>query len=111
VTIAEIALGRGLEFGIDWAAVNRGGDVNVRFGSPEIPDSSSGNLFLRLVYLAGLCALAALGAVAHGTEGESRRRTARWVIAAAVVTAGLLVLTVVTGPESFYVEDPTWPLR
>jgi hypothetical protein len=70
-----------------------------------------GNLFLRLGYLAGLCALAALGAVAHGTEGESRRRTARWVVAAAVVTAGLLVLTVVTGPESFYVEDPTWPLR
>lgn len=51
VTIAEIALGRGAEFGIDWAAVNRGGDVNAQFGRPEIPDSNSNNFFLRLVRL------------------------------------------------------------
>jgi hypothetical protein len=70
-----------------------------------------GNLFLRLGYLTGLCALAALGAVAHGTEGEARRRVARWVIGTAVVTVVLLLLTVMVGPESYYVVDPTWPLQ
>ena len=70
-----------------------------------------GNLFLRLGYLAGLCALAALGAVAHGTEGEARRRMARWVVGTAAVTVVLLLLTVVNGPASYYVEDPTWPLQ
>lgn len=70
-----------------------------------------GNLFIRLAYLTGLCVLAALGAVAHGTEGESRRRMARWVTGTAAVTVALLLLAVVIGPESYYVEDPTWPLR
>ena len=70
-----------------------------------------GNLFIRLGYLTGLCALAALGAVAHGTEGEGRRRMARWVIGTAGVTVGLLFLAVLTGPESYYVKDPTWPLQ
>lgn len=70
-----------------------------------------GDLFLRLGYLTGLCALAALGAVAHGTEGEARRRVARWVIGTAVVTVVLLLLTVMVGPESYYVVDPTWPLQ
>lgn len=51
VTIAEVALGRGAEFGIDWSAVNRGGDVNAQFGNPEIPDSNSSSFFLRLVHL------------------------------------------------------------
>jgi general secretion pathway protein D len=51
VTIAEISLGRGLEFGIDWAAINRGGDVRAQFGNPEIPDTNSSSLFLRLVRL------------------------------------------------------------
>ena len=70
-----------------------------------------GNLFLRLGYLTGLCALAALGAVAHGTEGQARSRMARWVVGTAVVTAGLLLLTVLAGPETYYVDDPTWPLQ
>lgn len=68
-----------------------------------------GNLFLRLGYLTGLCALAALGAVAHGTEGAARHRIALWVIGTAIATAGLLLLTVLTGPQSYYVEDPAWP--
>lgn len=51
VTVAEIALGRGLEFGIDWAAINRGGDVQAQFGNPEIPDTNSSSLFLRMVKL------------------------------------------------------------
>ena len=51
VTIAEIALGRGTEFGLDWNAVNRGGDVNAAFGSPEMPDTTSSNFLLRMVRL------------------------------------------------------------
>lgn len=53
VTIAEIALGRGFEFGVDWAAVNRGGDVDARFGNPEMPDTSAQAGLLRLVRLDG----------------------------------------------------------
>ncbi|MBL0937937.1 MAG: hypothetical protein IBJ03_03520 [Gemmatimonadaceae bacterium] len=53
VTIAEIALGRGFEFGIDWAAVNRGGDVQAQFGNPEIPDTGSTSALLRVVRLDG----------------------------------------------------------
>lgn len=53
VTIAEVALGRGTEFGIDWSAVNRGGDVNAQFGNPEIPDSNSNAFFLRVTGLDG----------------------------------------------------------
>jgi general secretion pathway protein D len=51
VTIAEIALGRGSEFGVDWAAVNRGGDVDASFGNPEKPDTGSSSALLRLVRL------------------------------------------------------------
>jgi general secretion pathway protein D len=51
VTIAEIALGRGTEFGLDWNAVNRGGDVNAAFGNPEMPDTTSSNFLLRMVRL------------------------------------------------------------
>ncbi len=53
VTIAEIALGRGFEFGVDWAAVNRGGDVDFAFGNPEMPDTGAASGLLRLVYLDG----------------------------------------------------------
>jgi general secretion pathway protein D len=49
VTIAEIALGRGFQFGIDWAAVNRGGDVDASFGNPEVPDTGSTSALLRMV--------------------------------------------------------------
>jgi hypothetical protein len=70
-----------------------------------------GNLLLRLGYLAGLCLLAALGAVAHGTEGASRRRMARWVLVVAGGTLALLVLSVVTGPGGYYADNPAWQLR
>jgi len=40
VTIAEVVLGRGTEFGIDWSIMNRGGDVAAQFGTPALPDSS-----------------------------------------------------------------------
>ena len=40
VTIAEVALGRGTEFGIDWSIMNRGGDVAAQFGTPALADSS-----------------------------------------------------------------------
>ena len=40
VTIAEVALGRGTEFGIDWSVLNRGGDVSAQFGSPSLADTS-----------------------------------------------------------------------
>jgi general secretion pathway protein D len=53
VTVAEIALGRGTEFGVDWSAVNRGGDVQAQFGNPEIPDTGSTSGLLRLVRLDG----------------------------------------------------------
>jgi general secretion pathway protein D len=53
VTVAEIALGRGSEFGVDWSAVNRGGDVQAQFGNPEIPDTGSTSALLRLVRLDG----------------------------------------------------------
>ena len=32
-------------------------------------------------------------------------------IVTTVVTVVLLLLTVMVGPESYYVVDPTWPLR
>lgn len=53
VTVAEIALGRGSEFGVDWSAVNRGGDVQAQFGNPEVPDTGSTSALLRLVRLDG----------------------------------------------------------
>jgi general secretion pathway protein D len=49
VTIAEIALGRGMEYGLDWAAVNRGGDVDASFGTPEKRDSNATSALLRMV--------------------------------------------------------------
>ncbi len=64
VTIAEIALGRGLEFGVDWAAINRGGDVQAQFGNPEIPDTGSTSALLRLVRLDGTAIRAMLRTIA-----------------------------------------------
>ncbi|MEO7363270.1 MAG: secretin N-terminal domain-containing protein, partial [Gemmatimonadaceae bacterium] len=40
VTIAEVVLGRGTEFGIDWSIMNRGGDVAAQFGTPALSDST-----------------------------------------------------------------------
>lgn len=68
VTIAEIALGRGMEFGIDWAAVNRGGDVQAQFGNPEIPDTGSPAALLRLVRLDGTGVRALLRAIASRSD-------------------------------------------
>lgn len=68
VTIAEIALGRGFEFGIDWAAVNRGGDVNASFGRPEMPDTTSSSALLRLVRLDGTGVRALLRTIASRSE-------------------------------------------
>jgi general secretion pathway protein D len=64
VTIAEIALGRGFEFGVDWGAVNRGGDVRGQFGNPEIPDTGSTSALLRLVRLDGTGVRALLRTIA-----------------------------------------------
>lgn len=68
VTIAEIALGRGFEFGIDWAAVNRGGDVQGQFGNPEIPDTGSTSALLRMVRLDGTGVRALLRTIASTSE-------------------------------------------
>ena len=68
VTIAEVALGRGTEFGIDWAAINRGGDVRTQFGNPEIPDTTSSSFFLRLVRLDATGVRAMLTAIASKSD-------------------------------------------
>lgn len=68
VTIAEIALGRGFEFGIDWAAVNRGGDVQAQFGNPEIPDTGSTSALLRVVHLDGTGVRALLRTIASKSD-------------------------------------------
>ena len=51
VTIAEVALGRGTEFGIDWSVMNRGGDVAAQFGTPALPDSSGRGFVLSAIRL------------------------------------------------------------
>lgn len=68
VTIAEIALGRGLEFGVDWAAVNRGGDVSAQLGFPEIPDTGTSSALLRLVHLDGTAIRAMLRTIASTSD-------------------------------------------
>ncbi len=68
VTIAEIALGRGSEFGLDWAAINRGGDVNAQFGNPQIPDTNSTSALLRLVRLDGTAVRALLRTIASTSD-------------------------------------------
>jgi general secretion pathway protein D len=64
VTIAEVALGRGLEFGVDWAAINRGTDVWGQFGNPELPDTGSTSALLRLVRVDGTAIRAMLRTLA-----------------------------------------------
>jgi general secretion pathway protein D len=68
VTIAEIALGRGFEFGVDWSAVNRGGDVQGQFGNPSIPDTGSTSALLRLVRLDGTAVRALLRSIASTSD-------------------------------------------
>jgi general secretion pathway protein D len=66
VTIAEVALGRGNEFGIDWSATNKSGDGNAQFGSPFSFDStqSVGGLVVRAVRLGKIDVQGILRAVA-----------------------------------------------
>ncbi len=68
VTIAEIALGRGFEFGVDWSAVNRGGDVQGQFGNTGIPDTGSTSALLRLVRLDGTAVRALLRSIASTSD-------------------------------------------
>jgi general secretion pathway protein D len=68
VTIAEIALGRGFEFGVDWSAVNRGGDVQGQFGNTGVPDSTSTSALLRLVRLDGTAVRALLRSIATTSD-------------------------------------------
>ena len=51
VTIAEVALGRGTEFGIDWSVMNRGGDVSAQFGTPGLSDSTGQSFVLSALRL------------------------------------------------------------
>lgn len=68
-----------------------------------------GGLEWRVAYLAGLCLLAALGALAHGTQGEQRRRVVRVVIVVGGLTIAALLLSAFTGPEGQWGRwDPSW---
>ena len=89
VTIAEIALGRGSEFGLDWAAINRGGDVRAQFGRPEIVDSGSTSALLRLVRLDGTAVRALLRTIA--TTSDVRVLSTPEIIAANNHEATILV--------------------
>lgn len=64
VTVAEIALGRNDEFGIDWSVV--GGTTSARLGTPAPVDSTTPveGLFLRVVDLRGKNVRAVLRAIA-----------------------------------------------
>ena len=68
VTVAEIALGRGTEFGIDWSAagVNAGSTTSARFGTPIAPDSTEpiSDFVVRVVSLDGVNVRALLRAIA-----------------------------------------------
>jgi hypothetical protein len=68
-----------------------------------------GNLYLRVVYLATMCGLAAAGAIAHGTEGRLRRRLALVVGILAALALAVLVLATFTGPVGHDVDVPAWP--
>jgi general secretion pathway protein D len=66
VTIAEVALGRGNQFGIDWSATNKSGDGNAQVGSPFGFDSTQtpGGLVVRAVRLGNIDVQGILRAVA-----------------------------------------------
>lgn len=68
VTIAEVALGKGTEFGVDWSAINAGGDVEGRFGSTAIPDTGSRSAVLRLIRLDGTAVHALLRTIATTSD-------------------------------------------
>jgi hypothetical protein len=64
-----------------------------------------GSWLWRVPYLAGLCVLAAIGACAHGSEGDLRRRQVRWAVAVGVLTLAVLLIGTITGPEGYYSWD------
>lgn len=66
VTVAEVTLGQGTEFGIDWSAVGGGAVRSARFGTPS--DTTAGGLALRLVHLDGVNVRAVLRALASRTK-------------------------------------------
>ncbi|MEP6832745.1 MAG: secretin N-terminal domain-containing protein [Gemmatimonas sp.] len=51
VTIAEVALGRGTEFGVDWSILNRGGDFSAQLGTPGFPDTTGSGLIVSALRL------------------------------------------------------------
>ena len=64
-----------------------------------------GSWLWRIPYLAGLCALAAIAACAHGSDGELRRRQVRWAVVVGVLTLAALLIGTITGPEGYYSWD------
>jgi len=64
-----------------------------------------GSWLWRVPYLAGLCGLAVIGACAHGSDGELRRRQVRWAIALGVLILATLLIGSFTGPEGYYSWD------
>lgn len=81
----------------------------VAFNTEGSTWTQGGNHFWRVAYLAGMCALAALAACAHGSTGEERRRLVRVSLAVGGLTVLALMLTVLTGPEGHYGPwDPRW---
>ncbi len=70
VTVAEVALGAGTEFGIDWAAIT-GGKTNVTVGrgNPDAFDTNGDdNFVLRVISLNGTTVRAVLSALATNSR-------------------------------------------
>ena len=68
VAVAEITLGRGEDFGVNWLA--RGGSTTARLGNPEIADSANplGDFVLRIVSLERVDVRAVLRALASRSD-------------------------------------------
>ena len=68
VTIAEISLGKGFEFGVDWSVVSKSGEVTAAFGNPQRSDSFNTSGLVRLISLDGASVRALLRTVATTSE-------------------------------------------
>ncbi len=68
VAVAEVTLGRGEDFGIDWAV--RGGSTTARFGNPDAADSVNplGDFVLKIVSLERVDVRALLRALASRSD-------------------------------------------
>jgi general secretion pathway protein D len=68
VAVAEVTLGRGEDFGINWLA--RGGSTTARLGNPEVADSVNplGDFVLRIVSLERVDVRAVLRALASRSD-------------------------------------------